>query len=241
MKLLLSVRPRMNASGGNLHGLALEQLLRTLLLDHVVQGIVEGTQVRVDLRHQVTREKAEPFAGFDRRPGEDDALHLLGLEGVHRHCNSQPTLAGTGRAEAEGDHIGADRVDVLLLAGRLRSDRASLGSTHDVVAEHGARPLVVQDHVDGATEDGFVEVLPALEQHHEFFHETAGAFGITTLEVHLVPADHDRGLGEGTLDLAEEHIARTAQGGHDVRTRNHHGVGDRSSRHAGRAATVAAE
>ena len=123
----------------HLDRLALEQALRALGLDHVVQGVVERAQVRIDLGHQVAGQEAEPLAGLDGGTGEDDPLHLLGLQRLHRHRHRQPALAGTGRAEAERDDVVADGVDVALLAGRLRSHRLALRAAHDVVGQDGAR------------------------------------------------------------------------------------------------------
>ena len=103
----------------------LEQPLRALGLDHVVERVVERTQVGVDLGHEVAGQEAEPLARLDRRPGEDDAVDLLGLQRLHRHGHRQPALAGAGRADAEGDDVVADGVDVALLAARLRPDGAA--------------------------------------------------------------------------------------------------------------------
>ena len=41
---------------------------------HVVQGVVERPQVRVDLGHEVAGQEAEPLARLDCRAGEDDAV-----------------------------------------------------------------------------------------------------------------------------------------------------------------------
>ena len=142
MKLLLSVRPRMNASGATSTVWRSSSFCAPSGLDHVVQRVVQRAQVRVDLGHQVAGQEAEPLAGLDRRAGEDDALHLLGLQRLHGHRHGQPALAGAGRAEAERDDVLADGVDVALLAGRLRPHRPALGAAQDVVGEHLARPLV---------------------------------------------------------------------------------------------------
>ena len=48
-----------------------------------------------------------------RRAGQDDAGYLLGLEGFHRHSNGQIGLAGTRRANAKGDGIGADGIETV--------------------------------------------------------------------------------------------------------------------------------
>src|SRR5437588_2139797 len=49
--------------GGDLDGAPLEQALGPLRFEHVVQGVVERPQVRVDLGHEVARKKAQALAG----------------------------------------------------------------------------------------------------------------------------------------------------------------------------------
>ena len=133
----------------HLHRLALEQLLRALGLDHVVQRVVQRPQVRVDLGHEVAGQEAEPLTGLDRRAGEDDALHLLGLQRLHRHGDRQPALAGAGRTEPEGDDV-ASGWRRRSASGR-RSSAAPCGPwrrAHDLVGEHLARALGRPHHVD---------------------------------------------------------------------------------------------
>ena len=62
----------------------------------VVQRVVERAQIRVDLLRQIAGQEAEPLAGLDRRPGEDDALHRAALERIDRTGHRQEGLAGTG-------------------------------------------------------------------------------------------------------------------------------------------------
>ena len=148
----------------DLDGLAFEQLLRALGLDHVVERVVQRAQVRIDLGHQVAGQEAEALTGLDGRTGEDDPLHLLGLQRLDGHRHRQPALAGAGRAEAEGDHVvaGWRRCSASgppSSAGPARPLRAA----HDVVGQHRARPLVLADHVDRTREAGVVEVLAALD------------------------------------------------------------------------------
>ncbi len=157
----------------HLDGLALEQLLRALRLDHVVERVVQRAEVGVDLGHQVARQEAEPLAGLDRGPGEDDALDVLGLQRLHRHRHRQPALAGAGRTDAEGDHVGADGVDVALLAGRLRPHGAALGAAQHLVGQHLARALGRAHHVDRARHVRGVERLAPL-QHDAPAPRTAG-------------------------------------------------------------------
>ena len=42
-------------------------------VDHVVERVVQRAQVRIDLLLERAGQEAEPLAGLDRRPGQDDA------------------------------------------------------------------------------------------------------------------------------------------------------------------------
>ena len=127
-----------------------EQALRALGLEQVVERVVERAQVGVDLGHQVAGQEAEPLARLDGRPGQDDAGHLPGLERVHGLGHGQVRLARPGGADAEGDDVLRDGVDVALLAGRVGPDRLAAGGAHHLGAQHLARADVVAHHVDGA-------------------------------------------------------------------------------------------
>ena len=132
---------------------ALEQALRALGLDHVVERVVERAQVRVDLGHEVAGQEAEPLAGLDRGPGEDDAVDLLGLQRLHRHRHRELALAGAGRADAEGDDVVA-RWRRRSASGRSSSGRTvrPCGRAQHLGGEHLGRALVGLHHVDGAAD-----------------------------------------------------------------------------------------
>ncbi len=162
----------------DLDGAPLEQPLRALGLDHVVERVVQRTQVRVDLGHEVAGQEAEPLAGLDRGPGEDDAVDLLGLQRLHRHGHREPALAGAGRADAEGDDVLADGVDVALLPARLRPHRAPACRAQHLGGQHLGRTLVGLHHVDGAGHARRLEPMALLQQHHELLEEPPDAIGL---------------------------------------------------------------
>ena len=56
---------------------ALEVAVDPVGVEHVVERVEERPQVGVDLGLDVAGQEAEPLAGLDRGPGEDDPLHLL--------------------------------------------------------------------------------------------------------------------------------------------------------------------
>ncbi len=113
----------MKARGATSTVAPVEEALCALRLEQVVQGVVEGPEVGVDLGHEITGEEPEPLTGLDGRSGEDDPVDLMGLERLDGKRNGQVGLAGAGRADAEGHDVRGDGVGVLLLSCRLRSDR----------------------------------------------------------------------------------------------------------------------
>src|SRR5699024_6121896 len=62
---------------GYLDRARLQQRGNRIRIDHVVQRVVQRTQVRVDLLVQPTRQVPESLPRFDGRAGEDDAVDLL--------------------------------------------------------------------------------------------------------------------------------------------------------------------
>jgi hypothetical protein len=84
--------------------------------EHVMEGVVEGAEVRGDFFVEIAGEKAEGFAGLDRGAGEDDAGNLFGFEGNDRHGHGEVGFAGAGGADAEGEVVLADGLDVAFLA-----------------------------------------------------------------------------------------------------------------------------
>ena len=202
---------------GHFDGLAFEQPLRRLELHHVVQRVVQRAQVRVDLRHQVARQEPEPLPGFHGWAGQDDPLHFLGLQRPHRHRDSEPGLARTGRPDAERDHVLGDGVDVPLLSGRLRTDRTTLRAAQHVLREDLARPLVLVDHADDAPQARLVELVTALEQTDQLLEQLGDATGLLAAHDDLVAAHVDVRRREGRLDLTQVLIARTDQRRHEVR------------------------
>ena len=102
----------------DLDGAALEHLADLVEAHQVVERVVQRPQVGIDLLRQVAGQEAEALAGLDRRAHQHDALHLVALERVDRARHREVGLAGAGRADAEGDVVGEDVLDVLHLVRR---------------------------------------------------------------------------------------------------------------------------
>ena len=75
---------------------------------------------------QIARQEAQPLPCLDRGPRQDDAVDLFGTEGRDGLRHSEIGFAGTGRADADGDGILFNGLEIFLLTERLGLDRAAL-------------------------------------------------------------------------------------------------------------------
>ena len=118
-----------------------------------MQRVEQRPQVRVDLRHQVAGQEAEPLAGLDRRTREDDPVDLPPVQRRRRERDREEGLAGARRADPERDRVAADRVDVALLVDGLRRDLRRAMAPDDVLQDRGGRLVRVEragDRLDRA-------------------------------------------------------------------------------------------
>ena len=106
-----------------------------------MQGVVQRPEVGVDLVVERAGQEAEPLPRFDRGPGQDDPVDLLGLQRLHRLGHREVGLAGARGPDAEHDGVLVDRLDVALLVDRLGPDGAA-AVAHDVEGQHLGRPVV---------------------------------------------------------------------------------------------------
>ena len=110
-------------------------ILRVTLRPHdLIEGVVERTQVRIDLALKIAGKKSQFLAGFYRRPGHDDPGYFFISESSDRHSHRQIRLSGSGRTNPESDHMIPDSVDILLLAISLGTDRLSSDRMADDIA-----------------------------------------------------------------------------------------------------------
>jgi hypothetical protein len=184
--------------------------LTTLLKAHqVVQRVVERAQVRVHLLAQVAGQKAQLLAGFHRRARQHNPLHRAALQRVHGHRHRQVGLAGAGRANAEGDVVVGNVVQVHALH---RSAGLQVGPAR--LQGHGAVRAFSQGAVAGQRElhrvgrdrprRNFIERL----QHFE----CALGFGLGAVDLELLVPVGD-GHAQRQLDLAQVGVGRAAQVG----------------------------
>jgi hypothetical protein len=193
-----------------------------------VQGVEQRAQVRVDLLEQRAGQEAEPLPRLDRRPGEDDPVHLLGQQRLDGLGDREIGLAGARRADAEDDRVLVDGVDVALLVQRLRPDVLAAPG-QDVEAEHLGRPLagVGGEDAVGARDRVRRQVLAGLDQFEEFLEQPHRdrVVGGPAGDGDLVAAHVDVGV-ETSLDDAQQLVTGPEQRDHGLLTGHDEGRGD---------------
>ena len=118
--------------GGDLNGSGRDHLLHLGQVEHVVQGVVERTQIGVDLLDHVAGQESELFPGFHRRPGQDQTLDPLLQKHGHADSHGQIGLARAGRTHAQGQIHLAQSLQVFALDGGLGANGLAAGDR-----EHG--------------------------------------------------------------------------------------------------------
>ena len=91
--------------------------------------IVKRAQIGRDFFLQIARQKTERFAGFDRRPRQNNPADLFLLQRRHGHRHGEIGLARAGRPDAEDDVVFLNRFDIIALAGV----RGTIGGLRDEV------------------------------------------------------------------------------------------------------------
>ena len=133
--------PAHEGQWGHFNRLALERFLHLLKAHQVVQRVVERAQVGVNFLVQVARQKAQALAGFYRWAGQHNALHGAALQSVYRHGYRQIRFARAGRANAKGNVVAGNLVQVggLVQGARLQVaafgfERGAVGGVHVGIA-----------------------------------------------------------------------------------------------------------
>src|SRR5437764_998822 len=188
-------------------------------VEHVVERVVERTEIRVDLGEDVPGQEAEPLARLDRRARQDDAVDLLRLERLHGQRHGEVALARPGRTDAERDRVLPDGIHVLLLARGLRPH--ALAAAQDLGGEHVRRALIGLEHLDAASHAFAIEAVALLEEDHHLLEQPSDPLGLRRVagDGDLVAADVDLDR-EGPLDQAQQLVTLTEKAHHQMVARN---------------------
>jgi len=161
---------------------------------HVLERVVEGAQVRIDLLLQVPGQEPERLARLHRRTRQHDPPHALPVQRVDRHRHGEVRLARPRRPDRDDDVALDHRGQVRLLPGRLRLDDLLRPPDPDLavlqpaerVSLVGLQRPVVARHVVG------VEPRPRLDQLDQVLHQHGGAIDRLRLALDpQLPAAHD--------------------------------------------------
>ena len=176
---------------------ALGVLLDLLGGQHVVQRVVQRSQIRQDLLVKVARQEAERFAGLDRGAGQDNARDLAGPQRGERHRHRQVSLARPGRADADGHVVTPNGIQVFLLPDRLGGHAGLLVGGLDAVAHDvlERRDAFVFDDAQGVGELPAPHRRAGLERILQQQEQVLGALHGIGLAFELDPA-----LARGGLD-----------------------------------------
>jgi hypothetical protein len=115
------------SEGGDFEDSLVHHLLDFFDIEHIVEGVVEGAEVRENLFLKVSREEAEGFACFDGGAGKDDTANFIGFEVGDGKGHGEVGFAGARWADAEGEIVVANGVDVGFLKEGLWEDSGLFG------------------------------------------------------------------------------------------------------------------
>ena len=89
-----------------------------------MQGVVKRAEIGVHLFLHVARQEAEPFAGFNRWPGQHNAVHAARLQQSHPLRHRQIGLACSRRPNAKHHVVAGKHINIGRLGGAARCNRA---------------------------------------------------------------------------------------------------------------------
>ncbi len=180
--------------------------MHLLVAHEVVERVVQRAQVGIDLLREVAGQEAQALARFHGRAREHDALHGAALQRVHGAGHGQVGLAGAGRADAEGDVVAGDVLQVGRLVGRARAQvgaaRGQLDGVLGLLDEFG---ITGQHQLQGVVQDGVVRHL--VEGLQQFQGVVGLGLGAVDLELLVAVGDLD---AHCDLDGAQVRVGRAA-------------------------------
>ena len=137
-----------------------------------MQSVKKRAEIGVYLGLQVAGKKSETFTRLDGGACKNDALDLAMLEQAGGGGDGQIGLAGAGRAEAKGQVVVQDRVDVFSLTGGFGLDPAALEVNVDLIGV--VLVVIVLDAADGVTDLFDAEPVLTAQGALELFEDGGG-------------------------------------------------------------------
>src|SRR5690606_18420747 len=115
----------------NLDDLPFHIVAELFVRDHVVECVVYGSQVRIDLFFEISGQESQVLASFNRRTRYDDFLDRLALECFYGKRNGDIRLARTCRSQRKHKVIGSNELDKLVLVHGLGTNGRTLRAVDD--------------------------------------------------------------------------------------------------------------
>src|SRR5439155_27079914 len=101
----------------NLDLAPLHQTICPLHIHHVVQRVIERSEVRIHFSVHVAGKKSELLSRLNSWTSQDDAADLSPGQGGNRHGHCQIGFSGPGRPNTDYEIELLDRLDVGFLSG----------------------------------------------------------------------------------------------------------------------------
>ena len=98
--------------------------LDPLRREHVIERVVEGPQIRIDLLAHVAGEEAEPLSGLDGRTRQDQPVASPALQTRRGESDGEIGLAGAGGPRGKDEVVALKRGEIGALRGSPRRDEA---------------------------------------------------------------------------------------------------------------------
>ncbi len=111
--------PAHKREGGNFDDAGFHEKIELVHGQHVVQGVVQRSEVRIYLFFQVARQEAQVLTGFYGRTGQHDFFDQFVFQGAHSDGHGGIGFTGTRRAEGENDKLRAKwlpQINALLMS-----------------------------------------------------------------------------------------------------------------------------
>ena len=133
---------------GNFDNLLLQICLCGFCTNHVVQSVIQRTQIRVDLCGEVARQKPQTLACFHSGARQDNSLYTFRVERQHSHRYSKPALSCACRTYAKCDDVVPNCFYVFALTRCLRTNVLSATGAQNVFCQNQAWLLICLHHHD---------------------------------------------------------------------------------------------
>ena len=130
------------------NNLFLKISLCSFCANHVVQCVIERTQIRINLCGEVTRQETETLACFYSGARKDNSLDTFRVKCQHGHRDSKPALTCTSRTNAKGNDVVSNGFNIFALTRRFRANVFTATGAQNVFSQNQTWFLICLHHHD---------------------------------------------------------------------------------------------